>query len=169
MASLPRTASETSSTRKDPAPRPVSGLPARGLEVSNKSPDRRYVMVDKGAGGGREVICPAYYEQIGYQPEFWPSFEGLKTEAEKVAASRAALHFRGRPLGRAGEPMEAYGAVLMSIDEADYRAMEKASQAEIDHIEEAIVDPDKARASYLREARAAARNSPIGVSTWEDQ
>lgn len=169
MATLPRTASEAASTRKDPAPRPVSGVPARGLEVANKNPDRRYVMVDKGAGGGREVICPAYYEQIGYVPEFWPAFEGLKTPAELAAAGRAALHFKGRPLGRPGEPMEAYGAVLMSIDEAEYRAMEAAEQKAIDPIEEAIVDPDKARASYLREARAAARNSPIGVSTWEDQ
>lgn len=170
MATLPRTSAPTQ-TRKDPAPRPVTGVPTRGIEVMNKDPNRKYVLVDKGAGGNREVICPAYYQELGFVIEFWPAFEGLKG-AELEAAKQGALRFRGGDIGRSGEPMETRGHVLMSIDAEVLREQYEAAQREVDPIEEAIRDPEKARAAQLARAREVLRDrqisaAAISASPWD--
>lgn len=169
MATLPRTSAPT--TRKDPAPRPVTGVPTRGIEVLNKDPGRKYVLVDKGAGGNREVICPAYYQEMGWVIEYWPSFEGLK-DAALEAAKASSIRFRGHDLGRAGEPMETRGHVLMSIDAAVLAEHYAAAQAEVDPIEEAIMNPEASKLAQLARAREALKErrlntGSITASTWD--
>ncbi len=172
MAQLPRTSAPTPTpTRTDPAPRPISGVPTRGIEVENRDPARKYVLVDKGAGGNREVICPAYYQELGWTIEYWASFEGLKGP-EEAAAKRASLRFRGQDLGRSGEPMETRGHVLMSIDAKVLEEHYKAAQAEVDPIEESIMNPEKSKAAQLERARAALRDrhvdhTRISASPWD--
>lgn len=172
MATLPRTAPAVSqTTRKDPAPRPVTGVPTRGIEVLNKDPNRKYVLVDKGAGGNREVICPAYYQELGWQVEYWPAFEGLK--GPELAAARAgSLRFQGHDFGRDGEPMETRGHVLMSIDAEVLKAHYEAAQKEVDPIEESIMHPEKARAAQLARARQVLADrrldaGSISASPWD--
>jgi hypothetical protein len=168
VANLPRTEPVT---RKDPAPRPISGVPTRGIELENKADGRKYVLVDKGAGGNREVICPAYYQELGWTIEYWPAFAGLK-DKELEAAKRASLRFRGQDMGRAGEPMETRGHVLMSIDAAVLAEHYAAAQAEADPIEDAIMNPEKSKAAQLERARAALRDrhvdpTRINASLWD--
>jgi hypothetical protein len=169
VANLPKTRSEATQTRKDPAPRPVSGLPTRGIEILNKDPGRRYVLVDKGAGGGREIICPESYMEFGWRVETWARFEGLDGEL-LTRAQDESLRFRGAPMGRPGEPIERMGHVLMSIDNETFDALRAAEQASVDPIEQAIRDPDTALAE-ARKALKARRleQSQINASHWNGE
>ncbi len=158
------------SARKDPEPRPVSGVPYGGIEVLNKDPDRWYILVDEGAGQGREVICPQLYEEKGYVVEHWPSFEGL-AEADLKRARLNGLRFAGSKMGRPGEPMTTRGHVLMSIDLETYREQQAAEQASYDAIErqvgtaESYLDGAKRGMGTVKDAPNARKFS---VSQWDE-
>jgi hypothetical protein len=167
MATLPKQRSE--SARKDPEPRPVSGVPYGGIDVLNRDPSREYRLIDEGSGSGREVICPQLYEEMGWVIEHWPSFQGLEAE-ELKKAQLAGLRFAGQKLGRAGEPMVTRGHVLMSIDREELAARTAEAQKSVDPIEEAIVGESAADA-YLQQAKQGMRERPrarqYGVEKWE--
>jgi hypothetical protein len=154
------------SARKDPEPRPVSGVPFGGVEVLNKDPDRWYVLIDEGGGQGREVICPQSYEEKGYVVEHWPSFEGLDGDALR-RARLDGLRFAGSKMGRPGEPMTTRGHVLMSIELELYREQQAAEQASCNAIEEHI----GTREAYLEGAQRGLKERPrardFSVSQWE--
>jgi hypothetical protein len=156
-------------TRKDPEPRPVSGVPYGGIEVLNKDPNRWYALIHAGSGSGAETICPEIYEEKGYIVEMWPTFEGLEGEKLK-AAELNGLRFAGTRRGRPGEPMMTRGHVLMSIDLESRREEIRAGQESVDPIEAGILG-DNATDAYLQAARQGIQERPraraFGIEKWE--
>lgn len=143
--------------RRDPEPRPISGVPFGGIDIVNKRDDRRYILVDKGAGEGRELICPQSMEADGWDIERWDSVEAGKGWGgyEKMYRPRdGALHFAGGSrVGPPGAPMEHRGHILMSKDLEAWQAAKVAGQRSVDPREKSI----RAGAMQTKEARDEVR------------
>ncbi len=86
---------KTSTVRKDPSPRPVSGG-SPYFELTNPDPERRYVWVYKAA----QEHGVDYYEGIGYEPVTYRA-GGVKPRLGKVKENGVIIESRGHILMQA--------------------------------------------------------------------
>jgi hypothetical protein len=121
-----RAAEDAPKKRVDPKPRPIAPMSFARLE--NTDPGRRYIQVDKSA----QIHGIEYWEDVGYRVETFTGEPGC-------------LRFRRARNVRAGEPLEAYGQVVMSVEMARHEEIEKygpdgvSGQKSVDDLERQIV------------------------------
>lgn len=155
--SMPKTRSQVA-RRADPEAR---SLVFREIRILNQRPDRRYILVDRGAGGGRELICPENMLDDGWEYERWDSIvrPGAGYGGEDVYEAReGALRFAGGSrVGPPGSVIETRGCALMSKDLEAWEAAKEAGQRSADPRERAI----RNQALQAKEARDEIKRAQV--------
>lgn len=157
---MPKTRSQVA--RVDPTPRPMHGWLGE-IKLVNPRADRRYCLVDNGAGQGRELINPHTMRARGWDFERWDSVadgKGYGGYDTLYKPRDGALGFEGGVLvGPPGSVIEHAGASLMSIDAAVWEEQKAAGQKMADPRERAI------RTNEMQAAEARAQLKRAGVSS----
>lgn len=155
---MPKTRAQVA--RVDPQPRPMHGWLGE-IRLVNPRPDRRYCLVDNGAGQGRELINPFVMRARGWDFERWDSVEDGKGYGGYDVLYKprpGALGFEGGVLvGPPGSVIEHAGASLMSIDAEVWKAQKAEGQRYADPRERAI------RTNEMQAAEARSQLRRAGV------